>query len=86
MIPLSVLMPGLITEYHKYPAATSENIPFSAFWYAAESAAENAQSDQRIAFSGRKGYNAQSSKREKRKHEEPPSSFQKSQKQNDMMK
>ena len=76
MITLSVLMPGLITEYHKYPAATSENIPFSAFPCAAESAAENAQSDQRIAFSGRKGYNAQSSKREKRKHEELPSSFQ----------
>jgi hypothetical protein len=82
MITLSVLMPGLITEYHKYPAATSENIPFSAF----PCAAENAQSDQRIAFSGRKGYNAQSSRREKRKHEELPSSFQKSQKQNDMMK
>jgi hypothetical protein len=50
-----------------------KNTPFSAF----PCAAENAQSDQRIAFSGRKGYNAQSSKREKRKHEELPSSFQK---------
>ena len=47
-----------------------KNTPFSALPCAAESAAENAQSDQRIAFSGRKGYNAQSSRREKRKHED----------------
>ena len=70
MITLSVLMPGLITEYHKYPAATSENIPFSAFPCAAESAAEDHSRISGLHFPGEKAImlKAASVKRENTKN------------------